>query len=86
MSETDDLPEKQADKPGIKDGRQTPVYRALQRVVLGRQIEVEPGELVDLSHLPQESIRKMIQRGIYETADGVPVNEPLAEIPPCKNC
>jgi len=78
--------EEKQDKPGMKDGRQRPVYRALQRVILGRQIEVEAGSIVDLSHLPQESIREMIRLGIYETADGEPVNEPLGEVPPCKNC
>jgi len=74
------------DKPGMKDGRQTPVYRVLKPVILNMQRMYLPGAIVDLSHLPQESIRWFIENGYYETADGEPENEPAAKAAPCRNC
>lgn len=77
--------QKQKPKRGLQDGRQTPVYRALQRLCTRTQ-EFAPGAIVDLSHLPQESIRWFIDHKLIETADGVPENEPVAKADPCKNC
>jgi hypothetical protein len=59
----------------MKDSQ--PIYRVLQPVILStdRQIYL-PGAIVDLSHLPEESIRWFVQQGIYETADGEPENKP----------
>jgi len=65
---------------------QAQTYRALRRMVVNRQWEAEPGDIVDLSHLPQESIRWFVQSGYYETADGEPINPPGAPVEPCKNC
>ena len=76
------------DKPvGLQDGRQTPTYRALVRIALStdRQ-EYEPGTILDLSHLPQEAIRVMLDKGYFETADGEPANVPAESAPPCRNC
>ena len=72
---------------GLQDGRQNPVYRTLVRVTLttDRQ-EYPPGTLLDLSHLPRESIRKLLDRKIFETADGEPANVPAQTAEPCKNC
>jgi len=78
---------KPASAPGLKDGRLTPTYLVLQRVTLttDRQ-EYEPGQIVDLSHLPQESIRYYLSAGIFATADGEPANTPANVPQPCKNC
>ena len=74
-------------KPGLKDGMQTPVFRALQRVTLTTdRREYEAGTILDLSHLPWESIKELIKRGVYETADGEPANVPAKSAPPCRNC
>jgi len=75
------------DKPGMKDGKQTPVYRVLQPIVLStdRQIYL-PGAIVDMSHQTREGIRWFIDRGIIETADGEPENVPAKQAEPCKNC
>ena len=78
---------KPAAKPGLKDGRQTPVYNTLQPVILSTTRQEYPaGTLLDLSHLPQKSIRVMIEMGLFETASGTPVNEPAQTAAPCKNC
>ena len=74
-------------KVGLSDGRQTPVYRVLQTVVLTTDRQIyEAGQIVDLSHLPQESIRWYLDRKIFETADGEPANVPGNPAPPCENC
>ena len=79
-------PEKKP-KVGLKDGRQTPVYRVLQMVNLTSDHQTYvPGQIVDLSHLPQESIRYFLDRRIFETADGEPANVPGNPAEPCKNC
>lgn len=86
----DDVKEekKTEEKPGLKDGNRTPVFEVMvDRVALvtDRQ-EYVRGQLVDLSHLPWESIKKKIQQGIYRTASGEPANVPAKTYPPCKNC
>ena len=79
--------EKAKEKPvGLQDGRKTQTYRALRRVIVNRQWEAEPGDIVDLSHLPRESIRWFLDNGYYETADGEPINPPAEPAPPCRNC
>jgi len=35
-----------------------------------------PGAIVDMSHLPEESIRYYVDGGFIETADGEPENVP----------
>ena len=75
------------DKPGLKDGNQTPLFRVLRPVILSTDRQVYmPGQIVDLSHLPPESRRWFLKNGYYETADGEPANEPAKSAPPCKNC
>ena len=68
-------------------GKEQPLYRALQTVNLttDRQ-QYPPGTILDLSHLPRESIQHLIKIGLFETADGEPENEPANEPKPCKNC
>ena len=74
-------------KAGLQDGRQTPVYRVLQMVNLTSDHQTyRPGQIVDLSHLPQASIRYFLDRRIFETADGEPANVPGNPAEPCKNC
>ena len=65
---------------------QPQTYRALRRMVVNRQWEAAPGDIVDLSHLPPESIRWFVDNGYYATADGEPINPPAAPVEPCKNC
>lgn len=80
--------EEPAPKVGLQDGRQTPVFRVLlDRIVLttDRQ-EYVRGQIVDLSHLPRESIRAMLDKKYFETADGEPANVPAVTAEPCKNC
>ena len=78
---------KPAPKPGLKDGRQNPTYRVLQMVNLTSDRQTyRPGQIVDLSHLPQASIRYFLDRKVFETADGEPANVPGNPAPPCKNC
>ena len=91
MSEEDKVelaePEEEA-APGLKNGMATPVVEVMvDRIVLvsDRQ-EYVKGQLVDLSHLPWESIKELIKRGIYQTASGEPANVPAKTYPPCKNC
>ena len=91
MSEETQEEQPQEEKPkpkvGLQDGRQTPVYRVLQTVVLSTDRQIyQAGQIVDLSHLPQESIRYFLDRRIFETADGEPANVPAKSAPPCKNC
>lgn len=90
----DDVKEEQEEKrapkakPGLKDGKANPVFRILvDRITLvtDRQ-EYVKGQLVDLSHLPWESIKKKIRQGVYETADGEPANVPAKTYPPCRKC
>ena len=89
----DDIKEEPTEEPreprkvGLQDGKQTPVYRVLQPVVLStdRQCYM-PGAILDLSHLPQESIRYFLDAKIFETADGEPANVPAKSAPPCRNC
>ena len=88
----DDVNEEPKEEPkkkvGLQDGKQTPVYRVLLPLVAlstDRQ-EYVKGQLLDLSHLPQESINKMLDKGYFETADGEPANVPAKSAPPCKNC
>jgi len=86
---TDEPTEEPQEKPkvGLQDGRQTPVYRALVTVSLVTdRREYPPGTILDLSHLPRESIRKMLDRKIFEMADGEPANVPAQTAEPCKNC
>jgi len=74
-------------KVGLQDGRQTPTYRVLQTVVLSTDRQIyTAGQIVDLSHLPQESIRYYLDRKIFVTEDGEPANVPAKSAPPCKNC
>jgi hypothetical protein len=81
MSEDDEK------KSGLKDGKQTPVYRVLQPIVLSTDRQIySPGAIVDLSHQTQAGIRWMIDNGLVETADGEPENVPAARAAPCKNC
>ena len=69
----------------MKDRR--PIYRVLKPVVLSTdRREYRLGAIVDLSHLPRESIRWFVERGFYETADGEPENVPAQVTPPCKHC
>jgi len=91
MSEEPEEELKEEPKPtpkvGLQDGRQTPTYVVLQRVVLTTDHqEYQPGQIVDLSHLPQESIRHFIKAGLFATADGEPANVPANPAEPCKNC
>jgi hypothetical protein len=88
MSEEEKPNEPKESKPGLKDGRQTPTYRVLvPRITLttDRQ-EYVRGQIVDLSHLPQESIRWFLDNKWFETADGEPANVPAKSAPPCRNC
>lgn len=82
----------------MKDGSQTPIYRALVPVVLSSDGQIYPvGSIIDLSHLTPEQRRHLVQRGVYETADGEPANVPAkltdgtpnpkaVRAKPCKNC
>ena len=84
---TEEPQEERPKKVGLQDGRQTPVYRVLQMVNLTSDHQTYvPGQIVDLSHLPQESIRYFLDRHIFETADGEPANVPGNPAEPCKNC
>ena len=88
MSEEPKAKPKEKAEPGLKDGMRNPVFRILVpriTLVTDRQ-EYVKGQLVDLSHLPWESIKKKIQEGVYETADGEPANVPAKTYPPCRNC
>lgn len=59
----------------MKDNR--PIYRVLMPVILSTDRRMYmPGAIVDLSHLPEESIRYFVDNGFYETADGEPENVP----------
>jgi hypothetical protein len=59
----------------MKDSRCT--YRVLSNIVLTTDHRVyKPGAIVDMSHLPEESIRYFVERGYIETADGEPENVP----------
>ena len=59
----------------MKDGR--PIYRVLRPVILTTDRRMYmPGAILDLSHLPEESIRWFVDHGFYETADGEPENVP----------
>ena len=85
----DEKPKEEPKKPpvGLQDGRQTPTYLVLKRIVLTTDHqEYAPGQIVDLSHLPQESIRHFIKAGLFATADGEPANVPAKTAEPCKNC
>jgi hypothetical protein len=54
-----------------------PIYRVLLPVILSSDgIERQPGDIVDLSHLPPESRRWFVSNGFFETADGAAVNVP----------
>jgi hypothetical protein len=57
------------------------VYRVLHPVVLVTDRQTYfPGDIVDLSHLPDKSIQHFLKKGIYELADekvdGPPKNVP----------
>ena len=85
--ETQPTEPKEKPKVCLQDGRQTPVYRVLQMVNLTSDHQTyRPGQIVDLSHLPQESIRYFLDRHIFETADGEPANVPGNPAEPCKSC
>lgn len=74
-------------KAGMKDGKQTPVYRVLRTLILSTTRQVcEPGAIIDMSHQTQAGLRWYIENGLIETADGEPENEPAAKAAPCKNC
>lgn len=64
-----------------------PVFRVLQPVVLSsdRQIYL-PGAIVDLSYLPPKTRKRLVEQGLFETADGEPENDPAEKAKPCKNC
>lgn len=77
-------------QPTTLDGKPQPqTYRVLPaagRLVINRQWEAVPGNIVDLSHLKPETIKEFVKRGWYETASGEPINQPAAPVEPCKNC
>jgi len=67
--------------------KEQPIYRVLQTVVLSSDRQIyQPGAIVDLSHLPPESIQWFVSQGIFETADGEPQNDITVTAEPCKNC
>lgn len=83
--------EKQERKqPTTLDGTPQPqtyvVLPGAGRMIINRHWEAVPGDIVDLSHLPPESIKWFVDNGYYATADGEPINPPAAPVEPCKNC
>lgn len=62
------------------------VLPAAGRVIINRQWEAVPGDIVDLSHLAPETIKAFVAAGWYATAAGEPINQPAAPVEPCKNC
>ena len=56
------------------------------RVFVNRQWEAVKGDIVDLSHLPPESIKWFVDNGYYATASGEPINPPGAPVEPCRDC
>jgi len=77
---------------------EAPIYRVLQPVVLSSDGQIYlPGAIVDLSHLTPDIRKRLVGRGLFETADGEPANIPAKladgtpnpEAPatvPCSNC
>jgi hypothetical protein len=59
----------------MKDSK--PIYRVLMPIILSsNRMTYMPGQIVDMSHLPDASIRYFVDGGFIETADGKPENEP----------
>ena len=64
-----------------------PVYRVLKPIILSTTgQEKAPGAIVDLSHLPPDSLKWFLDNGFFETADGEPENEPAEPVEPCVGC
>lgn len=62
-------------------------YRVLQPIILSTtRLSYNPGAIVDLSHLPDESRRWFLDNKLVEAADGEPENDPAEPVKPCKNC
>ncbi len=59
----------------MKDSK--PTYRVLMPIILSSdRLMRMPGAIVDMSHLPEASIRYYVDGGFIETADGEPENVP----------
>ncbi len=59
----------------MKDSK--PIYRVLMPIILSTdRLMRMPGAIVDMSHLPEASIRYYVDGGFIETADGEPENVP----------
>lgn len=54
-----------------------PIFRVLQPVILSSDgVERQPGDIVDLSHLPHGARRWFLKNKFFETADGKTANVP----------